>query len=101
MNAGLFTVAIGLGAGAIALWIHVRFPRLAPQDLGKVLLHVAASIAVGFAMGPVIEALTAGEDVGLTLLAVFGVGFPAVVYCLLAGLWMIKLTQQMLSGFLR
>jgi hypothetical protein len=101
VNPGLLTGLIGVGAGAIALWIDVRFPRLAPDDMGKVLLHVAASIALGYATSPALQALLAYEDPRLTLLAIFGLGFPSIVYCLLAGLWMIKLAQRTLSGYLR
>ncbi len=100
MNAGLITALIGLGAGAIALWIDARFPRLAPQELTKTALHVAASIAVAYGTGPVVQALGASSDPRVVLLGVFGVAFPSVVYCLLAGVWMIKLVQRMLSGYL-
>jgi hypothetical protein len=101
VNAGILTAAIGLGAGAIALWIDVRFPRLGPEEIVKALLHVAASVAVGYATGPAMQMLLAYEQPKLTLLAVFGVAFPAVIYCLLAGFWVIKLTQRSLSGYLR
>ena len=101
MNAGILTAAIGLGAGAIALWIDVRFPRLGPEEIVKALLHVAASVAVGYATGPAMQMLLAYEHPYLNLVAVFGVAFPAVVYCLLAGVWVIKLTQRSLSGYLR
>ena len=101
MNAGFVTVLIGLGAGAIALWIDARFPALAPQDLAKAVIHVAASLAVGYAIGPAMTALLASDDPRTVLLGVFGIGFPSIVYCLLAGVWIIKLAQRMLSGHLR
>ena len=101
MNAGLFTAAIGLGAGAIALWIDVRFPRLAPQEMAKAVLHVAAAVAVGYATGPAIQALVAYEDPRLALAAVFGLAFPSVVYGLLAGIWVIRFAQRAMSGHLR
>ena len=101
MNAGLVAVLIGLGAGAIALWIDVRFPRLSPQELAKAVLHVAASLAVVYASGPALQMLAASDDPRIVLLGVFGIAFPSVVYCLLAGIWLIKLAQRMLSGNLR
>jgi hypothetical protein len=101
VNAGLVTGLIALGAGAIALWIDVRFPRLAPDELAKVMLHAAASIALGYAITPAFQALIVSEDPRFTLLAVFGLAFPAIVYCLLAGVWMIRLAQRTLSGHLR
>ena len=101
MNAGFVVGLIGLGAGAIALWIDVRFPRLAPQELTTVVLNVAASVAVVYATGPVIQMLSASDDPRIVMLGVFAIAFPSVVYCLLTGIWMIKLAQRMLSGHLR
>jgi hypothetical protein len=101
MNAGLVTALIGLGAGAIALWIDVRFPRLSPQDLAKAVLHVAASVAVVYGSGHAMQMLTSSDDPRVVLLGVFAIGFPSIVYCLLAGIWLIKLAQRMLSGNLR
>jgi len=101
LNAGIVTGLIGLGAGAIALWIDVRFPQLAPQEMAKAVLHAAASLAVGYATSPAIRALVAYEDQRLTLLAIFGLAFPSILYCLLAGIWVIRLAQRSLSGHLR
>jgi hypothetical protein len=101
VSAGIVTVLIGLGAGAIALWIDVRFPHLAPKEMAKAVLYAAASLALGYATSPAIQALVAYEDHRLTLLAVFGLAFPSIVYCLLAGIWVIKLAQRSLSGHLR
>jgi hypothetical protein len=101
VNVGLVTAFIGLGAGAIALWIDTRFPRLAPNEVAKAVLHVVASLAVAHTTGPAVQALAASDDPRIVLLGVFAVAFPSVVYCLLAGLWVIKLVQGMLSGLLR
>jgi hypothetical protein len=101
VNAGLFTGLIGLGAGAIALWIDVRFPRLAPQEMTKAILHAAGSLALGYGTSPALQMLVGYDDPRLTLLAVFGLAFPSIVYCLLSGIWVIKLTQRSLSGHLR
>ncbi len=101
MSGGFVTLLIGLGAGAIALWIDVRFPSLAPDDVAKALLHAAASLALGFALDPALQALLAADDARTVLLGVYGVAFPSIVYCLLAGIWVIKVTQRALSGYLR
>lgn len=101
MNAGLVTVLVSLGAGAIALWIDARFPRLAPLDLIRAMLHVAASLAVAYAAGPAMQMLTTSDDDRVVLLGVFGLGFPSIVYCLLAGVWMIKLAHRTFSGNFR
>jgi hypothetical protein len=100
-SAGFVTIMLGVGAGAIALWIDVRFPRLAPRDVAKIVLHAAASILLGVFAARGVEALAAAEDPQLSLAAIFGLAFPAIVYSLLAAIWVIKLTQQMLGGHLR
>jgi hypothetical protein len=101
VNAAVVVCLIGTGAGAIALWFDARFPRLAPRDLVKAMLHVAASLAVAYAAGPAMQMLTTSDDKRIVLLGVFGLGFPSVVYCLLAGVWMIKVAHRTLSGNLR
>jgi hypothetical protein len=101
VSAGFFTVLVGLGAGMIALWIDVRFPRLAPQELVKALLHVVASTVVAYASGHAMQTLFASEEPRIILAATFGLGFPSIVYCLLSGVWVIKVTQRAMSGYLR
>lgn len=100
MNAGLLTVFFGLGAGAIALWIDARFPQLAPQELLKALLHVIASTVVAYGSGHAMQVLFATEEPRIIFAAAFGLGLPSIVYCLLAGVWVIKVTQRAMSGYL-
>lgn len=95
------TLLIGVGAGAVALWTDVRFPRLAPDEIPKGVLHVAASLAVGFAIGPALERLFAADDPVVVLVGVFGVAFPSIVYCFLAAIWFIKLAQRAMGAHLR
>jgi hypothetical protein len=96
MSNGLLLSCVALGAGAIALWIYVRIGsgRLAPANLRVALIHVGASLAVGQLAVPVLmKVLLAGESPLLTLLAIFGIAFPALVYCLLSSIWMIRMLQ--------
>jgi hypothetical protein len=101
VSAGFVTVLIGLGAGVVALWIDMRFPGLGPRDLAKAILHVAASVAVVYATSPAMGMFTSSDNTRVVLLGVFWIGFPSIVYCLLAGIWLIKVAQGMLSGHLR
>jgi len=39
------------------------------------------------------KVLLAGESPLLTLVAIFGIAFPALVYCLLSSIWMIRMLQ--------
>jgi hypothetical protein len=94
VNLGLLLVLIALGAGAVALWCHVRFARFTPKDMRHALMHVGASIVIAQLAVPLLmkTILAAGSPVA-ALVAVFGVGFPALTYCLLASIWIIKLLQ--------
>jgi hypothetical protein len=99
MGVPVVVLLIGAGAGAIALWIDVRFPRLAPEEMRPALIHVGISIVVAQLVVPLgMHPLLAVERVPATLLAIFGVAFPAIAYALLAGLWVIKLTTGALRS---
>jgi hypothetical protein len=91
-------VALGLGGAAIAIWIEVRFPKLSPEGLGWAMGHVM--LAVGFAqlVVPNLLSLLTGSYT-LMLVGLMAVAFPALTYCLLAGLWMFKLAQRTLGTY--
>ena len=96
MSTGLLLSCVAVGAGAIALWIYVRVGsgRLAPGNLRVALIHVGASIVVGQLAVPVLmKVIIAGDSPLLTLFAIFGIAFPALVYCLLSSIWMIRMLQ--------
>jgi hypothetical protein len=95
MSIGVFLLCLGLGAGAIAIWTYVRLGsgRLAPANIRAALIHVGVSLVVGQLLVPPLVAVISGESVPLTLIAVFGIAFPALVYCLLASLWIIRILQ--------
>jgi hypothetical protein len=88
VDQGTFLILFALGAGAIALWIHVRFPKLAPETMMKVGLHVGAAWVVGDAM------LAAGGSMASGLVSVFLFYLPALVYCLLTAIWILQFLQQ-------
>lgn len=94
MNGAVFAVLVLLGGAAIALWIEVRFPRLAPRDMRRTMFHVGISIVVAQLVVPAVMHVTAaGGDPVRTLVAIFGIGFPALTYCLLASIWAVKIFQ--------
>jgi hypothetical protein len=97
VSAGVFLIAITVGAGAIALWLDVRFPKAAPKEMRQALLHVGLSIVVAQLAVPLLikTIAAAGSPVGV-FLALFGIGFPALTYCLLASIWIIKGLQAAL-----
>jgi hypothetical protein len=87
----VFVLALAAGAGMLALWIHVRFPKLSPERMGKTLLHT------GFAF--VLLQLTPGlGDTAVSMfMGVFLFILPALVYALLCTIWMLRLCQTALG----
>lgn len=100
MSSGLLLILIGIGAAANAVWFDVRFPSCSPRELKFGILHLGAASL--FAHTGVPLALDVADESKLeTLVAVFGVAFPALIYVFLAGFWMLKLAQGLLAGHLR
>ena len=94
MNLGMLLILIALGAGAIALWADVRLSRFTPKDLRQALMHVGASIVIAQLAVPLLmKTMLAAESPVAVLVAIFGVAFPALTYCLLASIWIIKILQ--------
>jgi hypothetical protein len=81
----------------IALWLDARFPKIAPKDMRQALMHVGLSIVVAQLAVPLLvkTIAAAGSPVGV-LFALFLIAFPALTYCLLASVWIIKGLQAAL-----
>lgn len=102
MNVGLIVVLIALGAAAIALWLDVRFPGIAPENFRGILIHAALAVAAGQLLVPAgLDFALALESHVVTLIGVFGVAFPAIIYAMLVGVWTIKTAQNFLGPFQR
>ena len=46
MSSSAFVFVLSIGSALIALWVHVRFPKLAPEHVGKTLLHTGLAFAL-------------------------------------------------------
>jgi hypothetical protein len=95
MTVTQFLVGLALGAGAIALWINFRFPKLAPERLVTAAMHVVVAMILCSAVVPhlgdlVPETLT---PVMRAAVVTFLIGLPALVYALLASIWVILMAQ--------
>lgn len=90
MSNGTFVFALAVGAALLAVWIHVRFPALAPERLGRTLAHAVVAFALLQLAPPLVgpAALLAG---------VFLVVLPALVYALLSAIWMLRHLQTALG----
>ena len=91
MSNGVFVLALAAGAGLLAVWIHARFPGLAPERVGKTLLHTG----VAFVLLKLTPGL--GDSPVAMFAGVFLFVLPALVYALLCSIWMLKLAQTALG----
>ncbi len=92
----IVVLLIAVGAAAIAAWCYLRFKRFAPEDMRTLAIHfVAASLIAQFIV-PLGVQLVSGAS-GTGLIGVFAVAFPAAVYLLLAGFWVLGWGTQMMA----
>jgi hypothetical protein len=87
MSSSAFVFVLSIGSALIALWVHVRFPKLAPENVGKTLLHTGLAFALlrlspGMVESPLMALIT------IVVLVV-----PALSYALLCSIWMLKHVQ--------
>lgn len=91
MSNSTFVLVLAVGAALLAVWTHARFPGLAPARLGRTVLHTACAVLVLHLL-PL--ALDSALDVRVSTL---GVVLPALVYAMLAAIWMLRLAQTTLG----
>lgn len=85
--------AMLIGLGAVAVWLHVRYPRLRPGSLARAVAHVVLSFGA-FALLP--AALSALPSQPLVALALLIVG---LTYVLLSWVWLIaRILHDLLGG---
>jgi hypothetical protein len=94
VSVGVFLVLVVLGGAAVAVWINTRFPKLAPGELRRAMIHVGVSLVVAQLVVPLLmkSVVALGTPMAI-LFAIFGIAFPALTYCLLSSLWIIKACQ--------
>ena len=90
MSNDTFVLALAVGAGLLAIWTHVRFPSLAPERLGRTILHAATAFALLR-----MTALFGESSTAFTVVFVFVL--PALVYALLCTLWVLQHAQTALG----
>jgi hypothetical protein len=103
MDTGTYAVLFVGGAAVLALWVHFRAGRFAPQDMRGALIHLGAALVVCQLFAPAVSAVVRSLDEPvLRVVSVMGVSLPALVYALLTTIWLISLLQATLRrGMLR
>ena len=95
MSNEIFALALVSGAAVLALWLHVRVPKLAPGGLAPIVLHGAlAFLALKLIPGD-------GSVPGGAYLLIFGIALPALAYIFLVAIWFIRHAQSALGSISR
>ena len=88
-------LAVAVGAGAIALWLDVRFKERSPQTAMRTFAHLAVSLLfLQLSPALVVLVVAAGESPARKMVAIFAVLLPALSYVWLSSIWLIKLLQR-------
>jgi hypothetical protein len=96
-----FAACLVLGAGAIALWVTVRFPKWGPERPRPALIHLGFAVLLGHLV-PFGILLPVSSSVAVQLIAgIFAVALPVLVYTLVATIWLVRIAQNALGGMLR
>jgi hypothetical protein len=97
-NTQTFLIALGVGSALIAFWLVFRFPDRGPGDFRKALIHVGAALAVGWFAPLVFDAFVV-HGFAITVVGIFVIVFPVVVYTFLASAWLLKLAHDTFSQY--
>jgi len=92
--------AMFIGLGVVAVWAHVRYPKVRPASLARAAVHVVASF-VAFTLLPTVLSfllpLTQTHVVRVSVALVLL--FPLLTYVLLSWVWLIgRILQELLRG---
>ncbi len=88
MSSSAFVFILSVGCGLLALWVHARFPKLAPEHVGKTLLHTGLAFALLRLSPGMVESPVDGRSSRSLVLVV-----PALSYALLCSIWMLRHVQ--------
>jgi hypothetical protein len=103
VSAGLMTVLLALGAGALALWVDMRFPRLEPRELRlKFLAHIfAVPLALALIAPAGLHLMTRTTHLPVKVAGLIGIALPCLIYAFLVTVWILKLVQRTAGSSIR
>jgi membrane associated rhomboid family serine protease len=90
MGRETFVLLFVLASAALAVWVAVCLPRLAPRSLRSASVHLGAALVVGALLGPVSRAVPGRPSTISVLAALFLVALPVLTYMFLTGMWLVQ-----------
>jgi hypothetical protein len=97
MSRDTFMLLFVLGSAALAFWVAIYRPKLAPANFRSGGIHLAAALVVGSILGPVLHVVPGLPSTLSLFVALFVVALPAITYMLLAGMWLVQLAAGQVS----
>jgi hypothetical protein len=91
MSNEIFALSLVTGAALLALWVHVRLPKLAPGGLAPIVFHGALAF-IALKLIPGERSLPGGA-----YMLIFGIALPALAYVFLVAIWFIRHAQSALG----
>ena len=101
MSQAVFSVCFVVLAVAMTLWVDVRFRSLTPSDLRAGALRLVAAFVLAQLAVPAARWVADPLPGAVSAWILLGAGFAAMVFLMLAALWMIRLAHGLLGGMLR
>jgi mannose/fructose/N-acetylgalactosamine-specific phosphotransferase system component IIC len=86
----------------VAVWIVVRFPERAPTEFRRAMIHFGVSMVGMYVISPIVQHDLASMPQPFQLyLSVFGVLLPALIYRMVATIWLLRLATGSLRSAMR
>jgi hypothetical protein len=93
MDKHYFVLSLFVGAAFLALWCYVRLESRMPTSMSRVILHTLVAM-VALRIASVTVGVAVGENPLQTMLVLFVVMLPALVYVFLASLWVLRMLRS-------
>jgi hypothetical protein len=98
----MFSVVFIVAAAVVAIWIVVRFPERAPTEFRRAMIHFGVSMVGMYLISPFLQHDLASMPQPWRLyLSLFGVLLPALVYRMVATIWLLRLATGSLRSTMR
>jgi hypothetical protein len=89
----MFGIVLVCSAALLALWLNVRKPGLAPQDMKRLIVHAAIALALTQLLP------TGGNSVVFAYVVIFAAALPVLLYNFLVAIWVIRFAQAATAAF--
>lgn len=101
MSHAVFSVCFVVLALAMTLWVDARFRGFTPSDLRAGAIRLVVAFVLAQLAVPVARWVADPLPGAVAAWTLLGAGFAAMVFLMLAALWMLRLAHGLLGGMLR